>query len=269
MKKADGNKSESTKQIENCLDYYEIRVKRSLRDPKFVLEFAGFIVLFIYAIYTIRMFYANRDSADAAKRSADVARDTLTTIQRPFVTFSPAATVRTKNVPTSPDNPTGIMWIFNFPIHNTGTSPTSQMFDHTNLYYSGSKPIDDSFDYRDVGDLQPFNIILTPNDTVHGQPVEVTPNWLYNVMYRWARGEYWHGAHLYFYGWVRYRDMIPSTPEHLTMFCFELTHFDQNPAKPAVSDHLGVEVSFCHRHNCMDDNCKNEVGVPPEFQFGK
>jgi hypothetical protein len=54
MEKPDPAKSRSTKEIENCLDYYEIRIKRSLRDPKFVLEAAGFVVLFVYAVFTIR-----------------------------------------------------------------------------------------------------------------------------------------------------------------------------------------------------------------------
>jgi len=47
--------------------------RRSLRDPKFVLEVAGFLVLTIYAISTILMYFANKKAADAAKASADAA----------------------------------------------------------------------------------------------------------------------------------------------------------------------------------------------------
>jgi hypothetical protein len=83
MKKIDGGKSKSAREIENCLDYYEIRVKRSLRDPKFVLEIAGFVVLFVYAIYTIKMYYANRDSADAAKSAAETADKSMKLAYRP------------------------------------------------------------------------------------------------------------------------------------------------------------------------------------------
>jgi len=113
MEKPDSNKSKSTKEIENCLDYYEIRIKRSLRDPKFVLEVAGFIVLFVYAIYTIRMYYANQESADAAKSAAETAARQLEMADRPWIkdvvrsnadfmfnngAFSWAVTIRAENV---------------------------------------------------------------------------------------------------------------------------------------------------------------------------
>jgi hypothetical protein len=69
MEKPDPAKSRSTKEIENCLDYYEIRIKRSLRDPKFVLEAAGFVVLFVYAVFTILMYFANNRAATAAGKA--------------------------------------------------------------------------------------------------------------------------------------------------------------------------------------------------------
>jgi hypothetical protein len=80
-------KSHSTKSkaIENCLDYYELRIKRSLRDPKFALEIAGFVVLTIYAGFTIAMYFANRDAANAAKKASDVAEQTLIITERPWI----------------------------------------------------------------------------------------------------------------------------------------------------------------------------------------
>jgi len=79
------SRSKSTKQIENCLDYYEIRIKRRLRDPKFVLEVAGFAVLAVYAAFTIAMYFANRDAANAATKAANVAEQTLIITERPWV----------------------------------------------------------------------------------------------------------------------------------------------------------------------------------------
>jgi hypothetical protein len=55
--------------LENFVDDW----RKEIREPKFALECAGFIVLFVYAIYTVRMYYANQTSADAAKRAADLA----------------------------------------------------------------------------------------------------------------------------------------------------------------------------------------------------
>jgi hypothetical protein len=85
MEQPNPRKSKSTKEIDNCLDYYEIRIKRSLRDPKFALEVAGFVVLFVYAIFTALMYFANQKAADAAKSSADTAAAQFELSERPWV----------------------------------------------------------------------------------------------------------------------------------------------------------------------------------------
>lgn len=85
MNETERRKDDSKDEVERCLRYYEIRLKRSLRDPKFIMEGAGFIVLVIYALFTIKIYYANRDAADAATRAANTAQDSLVKIQRPWV----------------------------------------------------------------------------------------------------------------------------------------------------------------------------------------
>jgi hypothetical protein len=78
MDETEVGKDKSTAEMEKCRRYYEIKFKRSLRDPKFILEILGFAILAVYAFFTILMYCANRDSADAAKSAADTAQKTLT-----------------------------------------------------------------------------------------------------------------------------------------------------------------------------------------------
>jgi|ERR1022692_2863355 hypothetical protein len=48
------------------------------------VELFGILLLAVYTIYTIKMFYANRDAADAAKSAASIADATLKATQRAF-----------------------------------------------------------------------------------------------------------------------------------------------------------------------------------------
>ncbi len=49
------------------------------------VEIAGIILLFVYTLYTIKMYCANRDAANAAKSAADTAHDALVLGQRPWI----------------------------------------------------------------------------------------------------------------------------------------------------------------------------------------
>jgi hypothetical protein len=206
---------------------------------------------------TIQASVAARDSADAAKKSADAARTTLTTIQRPFIVYGLQAEVLSRIVPASWDNPTGIDWVFRIPIRNTGITPTSQLFDHTSSWYSGIGPMRKGFDFRDVGDMEKFNVVLAPGDFVLSSAIPVTAVRLNTVKHRLDTRDYEHGAHLYFYGWARYRDLLPDTSEHITKFCFELNGFDHDPYQPSTIP-VAARLNVCHAHNCMDDGCKDE-----------
>jgi hypothetical protein len=69
MKNAKGHKTETETEteIEDYLERLKEKFDTVKHDPKFILETLGFIVLAVYAGYTIAMYYATRDSANAAK----------------------------------------------------------------------------------------------------------------------------------------------------------------------------------------------------------
>jgi hypothetical protein len=74
--------------------------------------------------------------------------------------------------------------------------------------------------------------------------------------------------HILFHGWARYHDIFANTPEHLLMFCYEMTAFakdahvvgDLTKAPPVL-------WGDCNRHNCEDDECKKETSLPDDFKF--
>ena len=77
MTESDGRERQRTDKTEDCLDDFRKRFENKIRDPKFALEVAGFIVLFVYAVFTILMYFVNRDAANAATSAAKTAKDTL------------------------------------------------------------------------------------------------------------------------------------------------------------------------------------------------
>ena len=87
MDKAGSHKDKSRAEIEKSLRYLKIKLTRSIRDPKFFLEVVTLIVFVVYAIYTGRMYYANRDSADAATKAANTAASQLEMTGRPWITI--------------------------------------------------------------------------------------------------------------------------------------------------------------------------------------
>ena len=87
MNEANSGECERADETDECLNDFRKRFEKKLQDPKFALEAAGFIVLTIYAVFTIAMYFANQKAADAAKKSADVAEATLVATVRPWVSI--------------------------------------------------------------------------------------------------------------------------------------------------------------------------------------
>jgi hypothetical protein len=114
MDESERRKDKSTAEIEAYLEDFKREFWKSIRQPKFAMEVLGLLVLIVYAIYTVRMYYANRDSADAAKKAADAAYST----QRPWLGVNDAPTVT-----TSGNGPNQRVRVLLVEIKNFGTSP--------------------------------------------------------------------------------------------------------------------------------------------------
>jgi hypothetical protein len=116
--KSDSSEEQGEAEADTDFENFVNRFKQKLCEPKFALEFAGFIVLSIYAGFTGAMYCSNRDAANAAKESAD----TLKIQNRPWI-----------NVPESiePDQLTpvfpGSSWAFKFTLKNLGQYPAVVM----------------------------------------------------------------------------------------------------------------------------------------------
>jgi hypothetical protein len=73
---------------------------------------------------------------------------------------------------------------------------------------------------------------------------------------------------LYFWGWARYFDVFPGTPEHITRFCWQLVPAgDPFKYEPSSNpQNLQFSYIFHVEGNCADDECKQQGPRRPEIQ---
>ena len=115
-----------------------------------------------------------------------------------------------------------------------------------------SEKIDQKEDYGfpDLGDLKTQLIVLGPKKKTSSQAIPIKPDVIDGV----RKGT----MHLYFYGWARYNDVFVGTPQHITLFCYELAQISWKggplPDPATFSDFF----NSCPKHNCADDECKGE-----------
>ena len=206
---------------------------------KILLETTGLATLIIYTIFTGLMYYANKEAADAAKNSADVAREALEATQRAFISFSvhltPVGIVPQQKMDRIP-----IAWQFQVPLVNSGNTPTRNLRTFVRAV-SLEHEITSEYDFGDF--KNGWRMFVGPKDS----PVSET-----NTIPIADISKSWKGAqHIYIYGWATYNDTLPKTPLHTTKFCYEL-NVGGNPESKAIPYTFYRITSF---HNCADEEC--------------
>jgi hypothetical protein len=115
-------KDKSTAEIEAFLNELKGNFTKALKDPKFLLEIVVFIVIGIYTFFTILMYCANKQSADAATGAANTAERTMRLDQRAWV----AVTAVNSKTALAVDQ------TFTYSVHfiDTGKTPASNVIVH-------------------------------------------------------------------------------------------------------------------------------------------
>jgi hypothetical protein len=212
------------------------------------VEIVGLVLLAIYTAYTIKMYRANKQAADAATTAAQAAKDankitknSLLYVQRAFIFVTTFDVTRLTDPSTNKLN--GSMR-FAFSWENGGTTPTRDMITHISERWF-AKPLPENFGFPDYPENStPFKMFVGPKATNRSSPIFVPAHDISAIRN--------HSGHLYFWGWARYRDVFTDTPEHVTRFCTEITDVIGALDGPSVN----LQTANCNRGNCYDDECK-------------
>jgi hypothetical protein len=110
------------------------------------MEIVGVVLLGLYTWYTVKMFGANKDAADAAKSAANTAARQLELSERPWVSASP--------------NLAGPLWfddnganiVIGFKLHNSGQTPAIGAFAYPKMKPAVGKQ--GAFNFKEMWDSQ-------------------------------------------------------------------------------------------------------------------
>jgi hypothetical protein len=250
--KSDQQSTAEYKQKQENREQQEPFWQRATSDP--IAAFTLWLVIFTAVLgitsvlqygSLIRGEATSAKAANAAKDSADIAREALITGNRAFVMPSDFKTVWHENTDGS------IWWELRPGWSNAGNTRTDGLRVYVNSYFENTAlPNDWSFPPFN-GPKTPF--YLGPKQSTGGSPIIKTGVELAEVKSR--------AKWLYIWGTAHYRDVFTGTPDHVTRFAWEITVFG-DPTKP-VSDQNVVTFStkLLDRHNCTDEECSKQ-GFP-------
>jgi hypothetical protein len=187
-------------------------------------------------------------SIAAAERSADIARDAMIAGERAFV-FTIGLSPFWEIEPTT----SLYNWRFRPNWKNSGDTPTSRMTMHSECVLR-IDPLPQGFDFNysttDIG-----TALIPPNSETHGgiaprNPAPaITPQDILDIQ---AGRKF-----LYYWGWAKYFDVFPGTPQHITRFSWQVFAIGNplayNPT--IVPQNLVFPTILNTEGNCADDEC--------------
>jgi hypothetical protein len=238
-----------------------------------VMVFTGLTALFTFALSSIAgfqlwMFYRQlklmREGADDAKNLAGAAKLNAENSKKAVETMQNVANTQLRAFvfPVSifslweqiPET-TLYGWRFRPQWQNSGATPTKNLTIHAwGELRDTVLPDDFNFSYatNDIG-----NGLIPPRLTLQGG---VVPQNLRPVISPQDIIDMQAGTKLlYIWGWARYNDVFPGTPQHITRFCWVITPVGNPMTFQPNSTNPGEQLNFAylyHQHgNCADEEC--------------
>lgn len=206
-----------------------------------LVEMVGVILLGIYTAYTIKMYCANKEAADAAQTAAKAAnlsaateKSALEDVQRAFVSQTYTQTQENNT------------WIVQVRWDNSGDTPTKDMIMHVSFSGLRSAPLPRDFRFPDIWESGEPRTPTSETIPAKGQGQAIYIGIPLSLIKA--------PSYFYVWGWAHYRDVFAQTTEHVTEFCdeFDTTAVESNKV---FLHTLGMDT--CARHNCSDGQCKD------------
>src|SRR5262245_49292634 len=176
-------------------------------------------------------------SIAVAKKSAEIANQSLTALQRAFVVQKKILTEQGTNSAGVP-----VLWI-QIELENSGATPTRHLI-HQGNFGALRGPLPEAFDFPDVEGDEPTRFVIGPKGSGFSSRMEIPISVVGQARDR--------QVHIYIWGWAEYDDIFPDSKRHRTEYCSRLT--------PIVDtqQQLRMEWKNYKYHNGMDGDC------PPE-----
>jgi len=187
----------------------------------------------------------------ATSRQAQLTRDAFIADKRAFVFASGIQPFYEPDVATGHFNwRIGAVW------HNSGDTPTRSLELYTDGFLSNVEiPSTFDFNYTDPA-VPPGPGMIGPKvysgggQAPHMPGAALTPQDIVDMQ----------GGRKFFYlwGWARYHDTLPGTPQHITRYCWRIMAIGNPIIFNPIVDPNGVRFFnvYERRGNCADDECQ-------------
>lgn len=209
------------------------------------------LATFIIAIFTIKLAKATNLLWRSGEKQLQLTKDALVADKRAFV-FAVGLMQYWER-----DSQTGLYnWRFRPQWRNSGDTPTKNMRMNFECVVRDS-PLPAGFDL-DHAAIEPGTGLLAPKDQMFGglapRGNPITPQ---DIIDTQAGTKF-----IYVWGWIRYFDVFPDSPRHITRFCWQILpagnpHAFMPDASGVPPSPGTVSFSFLHHTegNCADDEC--------------
>ena len=216
----------------------------------------------VAVVIAFGLLIANWYQGCQTKRAADAAKDSLTTVQRAFISYEGINLDAYPVSLTSNDR----AWVFTVNLENSGTTPavdkiqefwgTNDLSDEpTELEFLGP---DNDHPIGEIGPRSKSNMgpLIKSSKFVMGK----YPFTRESVASKEWRA-FFHSERVFLWGWIGYRDVFAKTRPHVTEFCEELNGvaIGYNLSIPEKERFPEPRLNFkeCKTHNCTDEHCED------------
>jgi hypothetical protein len=207
----------------------------------------------VLAVSTIGLWTSTKDAARGGERAANIAEQALFADKRAFIAANGLAQYWELDPATGLYN-----WRFRPGLFNSGETPTRNMTMHVECEVR-TQSLPPGFDF-DTATSPPGRGIITPKAGIQGglcplpgQPA-ITPQ---DILDSQANQKF-----IYIWGWIRYNDVFPRTPQHITRYCWlvvvtgnPLTFIPNTPGQPPTPGTLHFSSIHHTEGNCADEEC--------------
>jgi hypothetical protein len=176
-------------------------------------------------------------------RVNDKANDTSIATQRAFVSFG--GPIFVKDIQGRKLKGINVYYAMS----NSGTTPVSAAILEWNMSIGPTSP-QKGVDFDTLSQNERVPLVLGPKAGFQMKPVYLSIEDLEMV----AENK----KHLFFWGWITYRDIFTDTPERLSEFCTDIasaTWTRPNHTDPTID--FKTDSPPCPIHNCYDKQCED------------
>lgn len=198
--------------------------------------------------------------------SNEISRESLTSVQRAFVSFQHFEYFRLQDA----DHPNVHNWDILADFENNGATSATNVIGILQVQELPAEPTDEQF----KGPYKNFPAISIPPKATRTVriPRPVPEPLIFGidlgpVITAKSPAQTHFNRNLFVWSWIYYRDVFPKTKPHIAEFCNQLTginlvtqNYNSLPGQ-STAGNFNFAYAGCRNHNCDDEQCKDYEAI--------